>query len=177
MSALPRGICPVCGADVAVRRGGEVRQHDRWESFPGEAGLDGRRRATCPGTGQAERIPETKLDAATRRIGPHRWCETCEIWLSPESVTPAGVCILHQTPTETAEQVRRDRDALRADCARISAELDLPPKIGPAPGEIRRLRGCLRALCREAATRIGEQPATEAGHELYLRLRAAGGEP
>lgn len=156
MSALPRGICPVCGADVAVRRGGEVRQHDRWESFPGEAGLDGRRRATCPGTGQAERIPETKLDAATRRIGPHRWCETCEIWLSPESVTPAGVCILHQTPTETAEQIRRDRDALRADCARISAELDLPPKIGPAPGEIRRLRGAevqlaaLRGQCDSA---------------------------
>lgn len=35
----------------------------------------------------------------------------------------------------------------------------------------------LRALCREAAAWIGEQPATEAGHALYLRLRAAGGEP
>lgn len=132
MSALPRGICPVCGADVAVRRNGETRQHDRWESFPGAAGLDGRRRATCPGSGQ---------------------------------------------PTETDEQIRRDRDALRADLARISAELGLPPRIGPAPGELARLVGDLRALCCEAATWIGEQPGTEAGHALYLRLRAAGGEP
>ena len=79
-------------------------------------------------------------------------------------------------PIETAEQIRRDRDALRADCARISAELGLPPRIGPAPGELARLVGDLRALCREAAAWIGEQPGTEAGHALYLRLRAAGGE-
>lgn len=131
MSALPRGICPVCGADVAVRRNGETRQHDRWETFATGAGLDARRRARCPGSGQ---------------------------------------------PIETAEQIRRDRDALQADCARISAELGLPPRIGPAPGELARLVGDLRALCREAAAWIGKQPGTEAGHALYLRLRAAGGE-
>lgn len=52
MSALPRGICPACGADVAVRRNGEPRQHDRWETFATGTGLDARRRATCPGTRQ-----------------------------------------------------------------------------------------------------------------------------
>lgn len=35
-------------------------------------------------------------------------------------------------------------------------------------------RNELRALCREAAVWLGEQPGTEAGHALYLRLRAAG---
>lgn len=132
MSALPRGICPVCGADVAVRRNGEIRQHDRWETFATGTDLDGHRRARCPGSGRP--------------------------------------------PTETAEQVRRDRDALRVDLARISAELGLPPRIGPAPGELARLLGYLRALCREAATWVGEQPATKEGNALYLRLRAAGGE-
>lgn len=27
MAALPRGRCPVCGADVALRKGGKVREH------------------------------------------------------------------------------------------------------------------------------------------------------
>jgi competence CoiA-like predicted nuclease len=27
MTALPRGRCPVCGADVALRKGGKVREH------------------------------------------------------------------------------------------------------------------------------------------------------
>lgn len=27
MSALPRGTCPACGADVALRKGGQVREH------------------------------------------------------------------------------------------------------------------------------------------------------
>lgn len=27
MSALPRGRCPVCGADVALRKGSLVREH------------------------------------------------------------------------------------------------------------------------------------------------------
>lgn len=27
MSALPRGACPVCGRDVALRKGGLVREH------------------------------------------------------------------------------------------------------------------------------------------------------
>jgi len=34
-----------------------------------------------------------------------------------------------------------ERDALRADLARISRELGLPPGIGPAEGEITRLLG------------------------------------
>lgn len=126
--------------------------------------------------------PHSWQAGAAETLPPHapkreRWCERCEMWLSPKLVDDVGHCYVHQAPTETAEQIRRDRDALRADLARISAELGLPPRIGPAPGELARLLGYLRALCREAATRIGEQPATEAGHELYMRLRAAGGEP
>ena len=27
MSALPRGTCPECGADVALRKGGKAREH------------------------------------------------------------------------------------------------------------------------------------------------------
>jgi len=107
VSALPRGMCPVCGADAAVRRNGETRQHDRWETFATATGLDGRRRATCPGTGQPSKTVSAVQD---------RWCESCESWSSTSDTT----CPVHQTPTETAEQIRRDRDALRADCARIS---------------------------------------------------------
>lgn len=36
--------------------------------------------------------------------------------------------------------VERERDTLKAECASISAEFDLPPAIRPAEGEIRRMR-------------------------------------
>jgi len=68
------------------------------------------------------------------------WCPRCESWQAPELVGLDGRCHVHLVPTEPPEKIRRERDALRADCARISEELDLPPTIGPAPGEIRRLR-------------------------------------
>lgn len=50
MTALPRGKCPLCGADVALRKGGLVREHVgslRWDgarhgSFP--------RKRVCRGT-------------------------------------------------------------------------------------------------------------------------------
>jgi hypothetical protein len=29
MGALPRAICPLCGRNVALRRGGELREHWR----------------------------------------------------------------------------------------------------------------------------------------------------
>ena len=40
---LPRGICPVCGRDVALRNGGLIREH---AAEPGTA-------AVCAGTGTA----------------------------------------------------------------------------------------------------------------------------
>jgi hypothetical protein len=43
-----------------------------------------------------------------------RWCERCELWLGPSLVLPDGRCALHLVSTETAEQIRRDRDACRA---------------------------------------------------------------
>lgn len=29
MQPLPRGTCPECGADVALRKGGQLREHRR----------------------------------------------------------------------------------------------------------------------------------------------------
>lgn len=118
-----------------------------------------------------------------------RWCERCECWSSGAVLLlPDGRCAVHLVPTETDEQIRRDRDALRADLARISAELGLPPRIGPAPGELARLLRELRALCRQAAERIDadalliaelldDQEAPDDGRELtdrLLRAAAAG---
>lgn len=37
------------------------------------------------------------------------------------------------------ERLKAENEALRADLARVSAELGLPPGIGPAPGELARL--------------------------------------
>jgi hypothetical protein len=49
VSALPRGQCPECGADVALRKGGLVREH-RGGCQPIRDGyLCG---APCPGSGE-----------------------------------------------------------------------------------------------------------------------------
>ena len=47
---LPRGICSVCGKDVAIRRNGEVREHTR----PGGQGVTrwGNAAVPCPGSGK-----------------------------------------------------------------------------------------------------------------------------
>lgn len=50
-------------------------------------------------------------------------------------------------------EVEAERDALRADLARISEELGLPPGIGPAPGELRRERDALKAKLAKAEDR------------------------
>lgn len=42
MSRSPRGRCPACGKDVALRRGGWVREH---------APADGNNASVCPGSG------------------------------------------------------------------------------------------------------------------------------
>lgn len=56
------------------------------------------------------------------------------------------------------DRLRAEGEALRADLARVSAEMGLPPGIGPAPGEIARLMAMLTpnaALCghREGETK------------------------
>lgn len=53
------------------------------------------------------------------------WCPRCESWQAPELVGLDGRCHVHLVPTEPPEKIRRERDALRADCARISEELDI----------------------------------------------------
>lgn len=53
MASLPRRPCPVCRADVAVRRGGELREHlDRRHHMHGVAGAMRRGEVPlCPGSG------------------------------------------------------------------------------------------------------------------------------
>jgi len=45
---LPRGRCPVCGADVALRKGGLVREHGRYD--PVDPGI--LLQTVCDGAGQ-----------------------------------------------------------------------------------------------------------------------------
>ena len=54
--------------------------------------------------------------------------------------------------------LRAERDALKSDCARISAELGIPPTMAPAPGYISTLVATNTALSArvEALTRAGE---------------------
>lgn len=47
--------------------------------------------------------------------------------------------LIHELRAEI-EKLLRERDQLRAECASMSAEFDLPPTIRPAEGEIRRMR-------------------------------------
>lgn len=49
------------------------------------------------------------------------WCERCEMWLSQYLVDVVDHCHVHQCPTETAEQIRRDRDEYRVTAAEIGA--------------------------------------------------------
>jgi hypothetical protein len=53
MTALPRGTCPVCGSEVALRKGNLVREHRRVvsERHPGWARPYWTRRV-CEGSGQ-----------------------------------------------------------------------------------------------------------------------------
>lgn len=44
MTRLPRAICPVCGRGVALRRGGQLREHP---AVQGARGL-------CPGSGKTQ---------------------------------------------------------------------------------------------------------------------------
>lgn len=53
-----------------------------------------------------------------------RWCERCEMWLSPKLVDVVDHCYVHQCPTETSEQIRRDRDEYRSTAAQVSRMAD-----------------------------------------------------
>lgn len=72
--------------------------------------------------------------------------------------------------TEIARRLEAERDALAADLARVSAECDLPPVFGPAPGEIRRRR--LAALdCERLTTERDTLAARVAELEEAARWR------
>lgn len=66
MPPLPRGTCPVCGGEVALRRDGATREHrdrrvDRFAHRPPP---------TCPGSGELSVEQTTRLgvhDEATER--------------------------------------------------------------------------------------------------------------
>jgi hypothetical protein len=63
MPGLPRGTCPACGADVALRRDGIVREHpDHRHPMYGVAGAvrDGQ-------------VPVCEGSGAYLRVGLRRW--------------------------------------------------------------------------------------------------------
>lgn len=80
-----------------------------------------------------------------------RWCERCEMWLSPKLVDDVGHCCIHQYSTETAEQIRRDRDAYRSTAAEISA---MGAAYRAATGEDYHTVARLRADLAEARARL-----------------------
>lgn len=68
MSALPRGTCPCCGHDVALRVHGEMREH-RWPSEVVGARLV--KGAMCSGSGLTVDECQAEIDreiAALRRM-------------------------------------------------------------------------------------------------------------
>jgi hypothetical protein len=59
-----------------------------------------------------------------------------------------------------------ERDALKADLARVSVEMGLPPSVGQAPGELRR-------FMRERREWLAEVQRLKADHELLAAQHAA----
>jgi hypothetical protein len=51
---LPRGTCPVCKAEVAVRRGGQLREHPdhRHPKYGAAGAVRAGEVPVCPGSGQ-----------------------------------------------------------------------------------------------------------------------------
>ena len=59
MTALPRATCPFCERDVALRVGGELREHEF--SIPFESA-----REKCPASGHTvEQVVQAKSELAT----------------------------------------------------------------------------------------------------------------
>lgn len=54
---LPRATCPSCGRDVALRRGGELREHVRDPNDELAPGVK------CPGSGHTIAYVERAIDA------------------------------------------------------------------------------------------------------------------
>lgn len=94
--------------------------------------------------GAAETLPP----CAPKR---ERWCERCEMWLSPKLVDVVDHCYVHQCPTETSEQIRRDRDEYRSTAAQVSHMADA---YRAATGEDYRTVARLRADLAEARARL-----------------------
>lgn len=70
MAPLPRGTCRACGRDVAIRNGGEVREHARagkymWSGIVGAPRGIGS--SVCPGSGKTPRDPRTGRYEKTAR--------------------------------------------------------------------------------------------------------------
>ena len=93
--------------------------------------------------------------------------------------TDAEVTTLRTTLARlTAElaAVTSDRDMWRSECESISAELDLPPGIRPAEGELRRMLGHNRALLAQVTTLTAERDEARGlviqQRELLLSMRA-----
>lgn len=73
------------------------------------------------------------------------------MWLSPHLVDVVDHCHVHQCPTETAEQIRRDRDEYRSTAAAASRMADA---CRAATGEDYYTVARLRADLAEARARI-----------------------
>jgi hypothetical protein len=58
VSALPRADCPFCGRNVALRRGGELREH--------VAPIDNGQHAQCMANGQTLAAAQFLADVAAR---------------------------------------------------------------------------------------------------------------
>jgi len=95
-------------------------------------------------------------------------------WARSEASTTAtnAVEILNAYPLMSAElRERRAREeAMAADLARISEELGLPPGIGPAPGELRRMLA-ERPVVDEVQTLAVDDVEFLDRHEAVIQFR------
>ena len=91
----------------------------------------------------------------------------------PVSRRPAGRwihCDDLRAALAEVDRLTAERDAYRADLAGVSAECDLPPVLGPAPGEIRRWR--LAALdCEATIDRVVADRMADARSEIKALRR------
>lgn len=62
-NSLPRGRCPACQANVALRRGGELREHRATEQQLKLGTSTGITSRNCPGSGFTVEQVQAKIDA------------------------------------------------------------------------------------------------------------------
>lgn len=58
MTALPRGRCPHCDRDVALRRGGQTREH----RLPADPPVHAQTGRLCPGSGEMHVARQLTVD-------------------------------------------------------------------------------------------------------------------